>query len=648
LSLQSEAPGQGCQLAAGGGLAAALPVSGEDWAAWLLAAAHPQIASQTPPGVWTALTWLARREGYVVRRGECGVGDSRTSWESRQIQVQGDFAERAAARALLHELGHILADGDRFHPPGASTAGCRGIQKLTADSVAFIAAARLGMDESACTWPHVASWAGSDPRAQPEDIIRSASARITSAAARIITHLDITVFGIPPQPATTAQPQPGSRGSLAEPPPPHISRILQDAEDFYLTQLRRSWAPRYLMSRGFGQPTAARWRIGYAPAGWTTLLTHLRGRGHEDEALQAAGVARMSSRGTLIDHFRDRVMVAIRDERGSIVGFIGRARPGADPRTPKYLNSPDSAVFKKGEVLFGLHEAREQLGQGAVPVLVEGFFDAMAVTTAGEQRFAGLAPCGAAFTHHQAEVLAQAADLRHAGVLVALDGDRAGQKGAFKAYEIMRPHTGKVNAAMLPPGRDPAEILQRNGAAGLCAALQDVEPLGRVVIDAHLDQWAGRLDHAEGQLGAMRSAAARIARMLPPETADAILHITGGEPLVTIDENLRPIAHPELPAIARILPADAICQITRTAERTRCEHSEVTAAVANTVAGDAQVPKDVGNGQSGQHALSSVVTAPVRIAADGFPASSAPTANSSPSTTRVAARPRHRAARRPQ
>ena len=402
------------------------------------------------------------------------------------------------------------------------------------------------------------------------------------------------------------------------------------------------------MSRGFDQPTAARWRIGYAPAGWTTLLTHLRGRGHEDEAIQAAGMARMSSRGTLIDHFRDRVMVAIRDEHGSIAGFIGRARPGADPRTPKYLNSPDSAVFKKGDVLFGLHEARDQLGQGAVPVLVEGFFDAMAVTTADEQRFAGLAPCGTAFTHHQAEVLARAVDVRHIGVLVALDGDRAGQKGAIKAYEILRPHTGKTNAAMLPPGRDPAEILQRNGAAGLCAALQDVEPLARVVIDAHIDQWAGRLDHAEGQLGAMRSAAARIARLLPPEAADAILHITGGEPLVTIDENLRPIANPELPAIARILPADAICQITRTAERTRCEHFEVTAAVANTVAGDAQVPKDVGNGQAGQRAPSSVVAAPVRIAADGFPASSAPTANSSLSATRVSARPRHRAARRPQ
>ena len=303
----------------------------------------------------------------------------------------------------------------------------------------------------------------------------------------------------------------------------------------------------------------------------------------------------MSSRGTLIDHFRDRVMVAIRDERGRIVGFIGRARPGADPRTPKYLNSPDSAVFKKGDVLFGLHEARHQLGQGAIPVLVEGPFDAMAVTASGEGRYAGLAPCGTAFTQHQAEALARAADLRHTGILVALDGDRAGQKGAIKAYEILHPHTGKANAVMLPPGRDPAEILQHDGPAALRAALHHVEPLARVVIDAHIDQWADRLDHAEGQLGAMRSAAARIARLLPPETVDAILYITGGEPLSVSDEKPRLLTSPELPAVARILPAETLCQIARTADRTTSDYSEVTAAVASAVAEHASSRKGVGD-----------------------------------------------------
>ena len=137
--------------------------------------------------------------------------------------------------------------------------------------MAFIAATRMGMDGSIYTWPHVASWAGSDPRARPEDIIHAVTERITKAAARIITHLDITVLGIPPQPASTAQPQP--RRPPASPLPPHIGRVLQDAEHFYQAQLRRSWAPSYLASRGFDQTTVARWRV-WVCAAWLDCAAH--------------------------------------------------------------------------------------------------------------------------------------------------------------------------------------------------------------------------------------------------------------------------------------------------------------------------------------------------------------------------------------
>ena len=645
MNLPNEERGQSRRPAAAGAaetLAGALPVSGDDWAAWLLDAARPPVAPDTSLDLGTALTWLARRQGYLVRRAARASAGSETNWASRRVQVPDHLEERQAARALLHELGHILADGHGFHPPGASTAGCRGVQKLVADSVAFIAATRMGMDGSSYTWPHVASWAGSDPRARPEDIIYTVTERITKAAARIITHLDITVLGIPPQPASTARPQP--RRPPASPVPQNIGRALKDAEHFYQAQLRRSWTLSYLASRGFNQTTLAEWHVGYAPPGWTVLLTHLRGLGHDDASIQAAGLGRMSSRGTLIDHFRDRAMVAIRDERGRIVGFIGRARPDADPRTPKYLNSPDSAVFKKGNVLFGLHQARHQLGQGAVPVLVEGPFDAMAVSVGGEGRHAGLALCGTAFTQHQAEALARAAHLRHTGILVALDADRAGQKGAIKAYEILRPHTGKANAVMLPPGRDPAEILQQDGPAALCAALEHIEPLARVVIDAHIDQWADRLDHAEGQLGAMRSAAAHMARLLRPETVDAILYITGEEPLSQFDGNQR-LSYAELQAIARILPAETLCQIARTADRTSSEYSEVTAALADTVAENPGIPKGVGDAGRGCHAAARVAPSPVRVAAAGFVGRQVLIAKPSPAGGRARSRPQRSAVR---
>jgi len=623
-----------------------LPISGEQWSAWLLAAASAQVSEETPPGLWDGLTWLARREGYTVQRAQCGPAASLTNWDCRHIQVRSDLPADEAVRALLHELAHVLAEGHQYHPSGSSTAGCRGIQKLTADSIAFIATTRLGMDTSSYRWPHVTSWAGSDPRARPAAIIQTVGTRIINAAARVITHLDIAVFGIPPQPAATTHPRLGGGRPVLDPPPPAVREVLQAADRFYQSQLRRSWVPRYLISRGLDQASAARWRIGYAPAGWTTLLSHLRKLGHDDEVSQAAGLARLSSRGTLIDHFRDRLMLAIRGEHGEIVGFIGRARPNADPRTPKYLNSPDSPAFKKGAILFGLHEARDQLANGAVPVLVEGPFDVIAVSAADRGLYAAIAPCGTAFTNGQAQALARAVDLPKTGVLIALDGDQAGRKAAVKAYEILRHYTAKTDAVRLPQGYDPAEILQNDGPASLCSALQQTEPLARTVIDAHIDQWADRLEHAEGQLGVMRYAASRIALSLPPETVEAIRCITGGRSTGAPADNLGSATSTELSAIARILPPDTITQILCSADRTGHECFEVITAVAGVVAQDAGAPKGVTRSEYGRHATAPATTLPVRLAAPGFPNTSRPMPGSARASSLLPTRPQHLFARR--
>jgi DNA primase len=267
--------------------------------------------------------------------------------------------------------------------------------------------------------------------------------------------------------------------------------------------------------------------IGYAPAGWTVLLSHLRAPGHYDVVAEAAGMARRSSRGTLIDHFRDRVMLPIRDEHGVIAGFIGRVYPDATPAVPKYLNSPQTTVYTKGDLLFGLHEAREQLACGAVPVIAEGPFDAIAISAASSGQYAGLAPCGTALTSRQIAALARAADVDKTGVLVALDNDRAGREAAIKAYKILVPVTTRTAAVVLPPERDPAEILQVGGPVALSDLLRhQVEPLARVVIDAHLDSWVSRLGEPEGPLRVMLSAAALVASLMSSETADRIRLLT--------------------------------------------------------------------------------------------------------------------------
>ena len=144
--------------------------------------------------------------------------------------------------------------------------------------------------------------------------------------------------------------------------------------------------PAYLRKRGITAAAMGEWHIGYAPGGWTAL-TELPPRPRPpDDAIQAAGLARVSSRGTLIDHFRDRVMLPVHDEQGTLAGFIGRARPGAGPAIPKYLNGPATSTYQKGDLLFGLHRGRDHLARGATPVIVEGPFDAIAVTLADPRR----------------------------------------------------------------------------------------------------------------------------------------------------------------------------------------------------------------------------------------------------------------------
>ena len=561
-------------------------------------------AGEAPPGLWDCLCWLARREGFAVEQEDGSHGDGTTFWAARRIRIPPSLSSGQAAWALAHQLGHVLVHNTITYPPGTTTSGCHGIRKAEADSVAFIICTRYGVQvEHAFSSPQ--TWSGTDPRAQPAAAILTAGERAAAAAAKISRLLDHHLAGdrLAARPEAEAaaarhdehEPQPAAAQVTASPsapePDPRIAGVLDDAMQFYDGQLSRSWVPAYLADRGISDDVMRQWRIGYAPGGWATLTGHLRALGHDDDAIQAAGLARISSRGTLIDHFRDRVMLPVHDERGNIAGFLGRARPGAGPEVPKYLNSPETSSYQKGTLLFGLHQARDLLARGATPVIVEGPFDAIAVTMADPGRHVGLAPCGTALTSKQAAVLAQAADLGSSGVLVAFDDDQAGRKAAVRAYDILRTVSSRLQSAVLP-GKDPAETLQTGGPEALQTILRDqVQPLSAVVIDAHLAPWERRLQDAEGPLLAMRSTAAVIAGLLPAGTAETIRQITGNRQLATVDEQMRPVANPELPEIARVLPADAAYQTMRVAERLGfTDYSDVLAEVANAVTRGAARP----------------------------------------------------------
>ena len=503
--------------------------SGQDWADWLQHAGQPP--GRPPPApvraevAWTALVHLVRRQGFAVERGNCAAGGS-TTWREHRIQIPPGAAPAQAITALAHQLGHVLLHAQIARLERSGTVPCDGLRKVEADSVAFVVATRLGTGAAAITFPHICSWAGTDPRARPAATIQAVSDRILAAAAQVTACLD----------AELAPGRTGIRASLttgaghspsgpAEAPGNDLVSIHEAAANFFRDQLPGSWVPGYLTGRGFAPAVQQRWQAGYAPAGWDGLTRHLRTVDYPDSLIEAAGLARRSRRGTLIDTFRDRAMLPIRSTEGIIVAFIGRAPEHARPDVPKYLNSPRTGLYDKSEVLFGLWEARAALACGARPVIVEGPFDAIAVTTACPGRYAGLAPCGAVLTAGQARALDRAATLRADGVLVAFDPDNAGRRAAASAYHLLTPLTGKTAEVIIPAGQDPAHILRDHGPAALAATLDGrTRPLADRVIDGEVARWSRWLPHPEGQISALRAVAPLIAAMPPAHIARQVAH----------------------------------------------------------------------------------------------------------------------------
>jgi len=292
------------------------------------------------------------------------------------------------------------------------------------------------------------------------------------------------------------------------------------AARFYQQRLPGSWAQDYLRHRGFGDGVQERWQAGYAPAAWDALTRHLRQAACQDALILAAGLARRSRRGTLIDTFRDRVMLPVRAANGRIVAFTGRAGGHAGSAVPRYLNSPGTAVYSKSRILFGLAEAGNALAAGAVPVIAEGPLDVLAVASAGAGRYAPVAPCGTALTAGHVAALDRACDLGSTGVLVAFDADLAGRRAAVSAYHLLGPAAGRVGAVAFPPGTDPAQVLRERGPAGLADVLERRRmPLADLVVNAEIVRWKRWLAYDEGRIGALRAIAPVIAAMPPPDVA---------------------------------------------------------------------------------------------------------------------------------
>ena len=313
--------------------------------------------------------------------------------------------------------------------------------------------------------------------------------------------------------------EPGTRRRLLE-----ANRV---AEDWFRSQLSRTnplaaGAGRFLYSRGFDDDALERFGVGFAPAGWDNLANVLRSRGFTERELVASGLCGEGAGGRRVyDRFRDRIMWPIRDVTGATVGFGGRRLSDEDASVPKYLNTPETAIYHKGQVLYGLDLAKRDIAAGHRVVVVEGYTDVMAAHLSGVTT--AVATCGTAFGADHARIvrrlLGDAADpsagvlagdrVRGGEVIFTFDGDAAGQKAALRAYGEDQRFAAQTFVAVEPHGLDPCDLRLEEGAEGIPRLLERRKPLFEFVIRtslSHVD-----LETAEGRVRGLRTAAPVVA-----------------------------------------------------------------------------------------------------------------------------------------
>ncbi|MCW2597575.1 MAG: primase catalytic core domain protein [Jatrophihabitans sp.] len=306
--------------------------------------------------------------------------------------------------------------------------------------------------------------------------------------------------------------------------PQALREVTAAAAAIFTEPPRRAAALSYLKQRGIDATgLGSEWVLGYAPPGWTRLVDRLHGS-FSGQALLDAGVARRSSRGALIDAFRERVIFGLRDLDGTVAGFIARDLSG-NPNTPKYFNTHQHALFDKGRLLYGLHEGLN-LSTASQPVIVEGPLDVLAIAARQATEASGgllpVASSGTAFTTAQAQRVADVATQRESSVLVAMDGDAAGRAAALNAGERLRNAGLDIRIALLANGSDPADYLARPDATLDTFHAGNGLPLLSLQVENAIARQGDAMQWPEGRLRALRSVAGHVATYPPDQAARQI------------------------------------------------------------------------------------------------------------------------------
>ncbi|MEU5362565.1 DNA primase [Streptomyces sp. NPDC005925] len=264
----------------------------------------------------------------------------------------------------------------------------------------------------------------------------------------------------------------------------------------------------FLAERGFDQAAAVHFSVGYSPQGWDHLTRYLRGKGFSDKELILSGLAQEGRRGP-IDRFRGRLMWPIRDIGGDVVGFGARKLYDAD-NGPKYLNTPDTAIYKKSQVLYGIDLAKKDIAKASRAVVVEGYTDVMACHLAGVTT--AIATCGTAFGGDHIKILRRLLmDNGSARVIFTFDGDAAGQKAALRAFEDDQKFAAETYIAIAPDGMDPCELRLAKGDDAVAELAEPRTPLFEFALRQIVSRYD--LDTPGGRAAALDEAAPVVARI---------------------------------------------------------------------------------------------------------------------------------------
>ena len=287
------------------------------------------------------------------------------------------------------------------------------------------------------------------------------------------------------------------------------------AAEFFRAQLMTAEADtarRFLGQRGFDAGAAAHFGVGYAPKGWSGMHSVLRAQGYTDEELSSAGLVSQGQRG-VYDRFRGRVVWPIRDVTGQVIGF-GARRLYDDDQGPKYLNTPETTIYKKAQVLYGLDLAKREISREHRVVVVEGYTDVMACHLAGITT--AIATCGTAFGSDHISVLRRVmGDDSTAGeVVFTFDPDAAGQKAALRAFADAKRFNAQTYVATGPEGLDPCDLRLTRGDSAVRGLLETKVPMVEFVLDQRISGYD--LASVEGRVGALRTAAPVVAELRDP------------------------------------------------------------------------------------------------------------------------------------